>query len=174
MGRRVRRLLPGVVVGSGALVGTGALMAWVGDRPGLHSAATASAAPTPPPTNSSNGQVLSELDRQLQIDASEVQQLGVALSKLEAARRAAAANASRVTTVVGGSSAVGSPSNGTVANPQGAAAPSALPSIGSIGSIGSVNIPTIPSITPIAVPAPSTSSSPPATNATTGASHVAP
>jgi hypothetical protein len=171
MGRRSRRLLPGVVVGSGALVGTGALMAWVGDRPGMHATPIAAAiAPARPANNQTNSRVLTELNQQLRLETSEVGQLQSALAQLNSARRAAA-NAGHVTTVVGGQSSGGSPPGGSSPNPTAAAGPALLPSI---GSIGSVNIPAIPSLSPIAVPSQSAPSAPPATNATTGASHAVP
>jgi hypothetical protein len=187
VGRRVRRLVPTVVVGSGALVGTGALMAWVGEQPGMHSAAHPAAAHTTVEASTpslSYAQVTAELTGKLRLDNAEVQQLSRALSQLTQRRRsevaaAARANAAAVAranaaaaaggAVSGGYSSGGSSAAGVQSGPASSGSPASSSSLGapSIGTLSPVNV---PAVAPISTTGPVA----PAVNATTGASHARP
>jgi hypothetical protein len=187
VGRRVRRLVPTVVVGSGALMGTGALMAWVGEQPGMHSAVHPTAArvtteaSTPSP---SNAQVTAELTMKLRLDNAEVQGLSRALSQLTERRRSeaaavasanAAASARANAAATAGSAAGGGYSSGgsSTARVQSASASSGEPAassslaLPSMTPLSPVNVPTI-------APISTTGSAAPAVHGTTGASHALP
>ena len=177
---RLRRIVPGVVVSSGALVGTGGFVAWVSAQPGLQAtspppAAAASAAartalsPTGPDTQTAK--LLNDLTAGLQLDNAQLAQVERDLGAL--ARRRAAETAR-----VPQSPYTGAPSApaGTPALPAaaGASYPSGadqsvptLPPLAPIAPVGPVNVPTVAPVS--AAPAPA-----PATNGTTGASHAAP
>lgn len=81
-GQRVRRVLPGLVVGSATLTGTGALAAWVGNQPGIHTVSSVTS--SPPATVASLG----PLAQQLQADEKEVSALQSALMNLQKQRAA--------------------------------------------------------------------------------------
>ncbi len=73
-GDRLRRLLPGVIVGSTTLVGTGALAAWVSGQPGV--AATARQLPTRPAvTAPPTTDAVRSLQRALQADETALRSL---------------------------------------------------------------------------------------------------
>lgn len=84
LGQRVRRVLPGLVVGSATLTGTGALAAWVGHQPGIHTA-TAAASTTPTTVGA-----LGPLAQQLSADEQAVNALQSAVAELQRPRAAAA------------------------------------------------------------------------------------
>ena len=146
VGDRVRRLLPGLVVGSTTLVGTGALAAWVSSQPGATAAGTSGpatssslpAALTPPTTDA-----VGALQQALQSDEDTLHSLEAAMP------------------------AVTAPTAGTPAQAAG-------PAAGAAGA--SVTVPTIAPLPKIVVPAiPQVVTSPsPVVNATTGASHAIP
>lgn len=146
VGDRMRRLLPGVIVGSTTLVGTGALAAWVSGQPGVNtpgagspsrpSVTTAVTATTTDPVHS--------LQQALQADEASLHSLEAAMPEVPAP----AANASG-----SGSAPV---ATGTAA--------------------GATVTPTVAPLPKIVIPAlPQVVASPaPAVNATTGASHAIP
>lgn len=90
-GQKLRRVVPGLVVGSATLTGTGALAAWVGHQPGIH--AVSSVANTPPTTVAALGPLV----EQLQADEKEVGALQSALVDLHKQRAAGAAQAGGAT-----------------------------------------------------------------------------
>lgn len=144
VGQRLRRVLPGLVVGSATLTGTGALAAWVGHQPSVQ---TVRAAPgTVPPTTVD---LLAPLAGQLQADEKEVNTLESTLADLQK-QKAAAASAP-------------APS----AAPAGAGGPSGSAGAGQAAA----SIATLPPLPPI--PSVSISPAP-VVNATTGASHAVP
>ena len=103
LGRRVRRVLPGLVVGSATLTGTAAVAAWVGDQPDVRPAPAAAA--TPPTTKDPLG----ALAGRLRADTEQVNALQSALAELDQ-QRAAAAAAPGATVGAGASQAAASPS----------------------------------------------------------------
>jgi len=85
LGQRVRRVLPGLLVGSATLTGSGALAAWVGHQPDIHTVSSpASAAPM-------TVGALGPLVQQLQADETEVNALQSAMANLQKQRAAVAA-----------------------------------------------------------------------------------
>lgn len=89
VGQRMRRLLPGLIVGTTTLTGTGALAAWVGHQPGINM--VKAAAPSVPPTTVD---VLNPLASQLQADEKQVNALESTLANLQQQRAAEARAAS--------------------------------------------------------------------------------
>lgn len=145
---RLRRLIPGMVVTSAALAGTGGLATWVASQPGVAASPVRVQATYPPATDHSRA--MAALQSELKADASQIDVLNRRLAAL-AAKRAAEEKAA--------SEGLGAP--GPTGGPGGA------------GSGGS-SFSTLPPIAPlqplsIAVPSPA-----PAVNATTGASHAIP
>lgn len=87
IGDRVRRLLPGIIVGSTTLVGSGALAAWVSGQPGVSTTgghvtarAAASRASTPPTTDP-----LRSLQQALRADEAALRSLESAMPAVGAA-----------------------------------------------------------------------------------------
>lgn len=165
---KVRRLVPGIVVGTTTLAGTGSLVAWVANQPGIKATAVSQTA-TPPPvaaTTSTDPAVLS-VQRQLQQEEAALQALQsrmADLAKRAAAERARAASAA-------GQGSGWSPGSGA----QTAASPG-TPQVVGAGSLPPLAaLPALPPMPALPAPAPAATSSaaPPAT-ATTGASHALP
>lgn len=172
---RLRRLVPGLVVGTTTLAGTGGLVAWVSEQPGLKASAASSTGAQPPVSTTAgvNPALVSAVQRQLQTEESALQALQArmaelskqaAISRAAAASRGAAAGSGRVSSSGGAGlveATAGAARGPTAAT--GSAAPLApLPTL-----------PAMPAYTPApaaAAPAPA----PPATTATTGASHAVP
>lgn len=76
-GDRIRRLVPGVIIGSSTLVGTGVLAAWVGGQPGVTTTAGQQATRTPASTarSSQTSDPVPSLQNALQADESALQSL---------------------------------------------------------------------------------------------------
>lgn len=146
VGDRMRRLLPGVIVGSTTLVGTGALAAWVSGQPGVNTPgagsptrSSATAAVTSPTTDP-----VRSLQHALQVDEATLHSLEAAMPAVPAP---AATEAGSTSAAVATGTAAGAP-----------AAPTLAP-------LPKIVIPALPQV--VASPAP-------AVNATTGASHAIP
>lgn len=95
LGQRVRRVLPGLIVGSATLAGTGTLAAWVGHQPGIHTVPSAARiAPT------TTVDALGPLASQLHADEQQVNALQSTLANLQKQRAAEAAAAGQAPTGV--------------------------------------------------------------------------
>ena len=101
VGDKVRRLIPGVIVGSTTLVGSGALAAWVSGQPGVAStsggavAGKAPTAATTPPTTDA----LQTLQQALRSDENTLQSLEAAVPNVAAVASPAAPPAGSAATV---------------------------------------------------------------------------
>ena len=137
VGLKLRRVVPGLVVGTTTLAGTGGLVAWVAGQPGVKTVATVAAKP-PPATDPAQ---LSAVQKQLQAEETALQAVQSRMAQIVAQSRAQAAAAA---------SAPSGAHTGSVASPQFSA------------------LPAIPALAPVAA------APPPATSATTGASHAVP
>ena len=168
---RLRRLVPGIVVGTTTLAGTGSLVAWVSNQPGLKAtAASQTAAPAPTgATPSTDPAVLSAVQRQLQQEEVALEALQSRMAEL--ARRAASERAAAAST--GGQVSGWSQGPGARAA-QGAATPGAPPVVAA-GSVPPLPPqPTLPPMPSLSAPAPAATAAAPAATATTGASHALP
>ena len=80
---RVRRVIPGIVVGSGSLLGAGVLVGWVADQPGMVTASPLKVAEmTVPTTVPAGGGALSVLDQRIAADEVQVRALEATLAGL--------------------------------------------------------------------------------------------
>ncbi len=108
--QRLRRFLPGLVVGSATLAGTGAVAAWVGNQPGVSNAS--SAVPATTPRAPTTADVIGALAGQLRTDTQQVNALQSTLATLQQQRAAATAAAA---SAASGSQAAPAPSLAPVA-----------------------------------------------------------
>lgn len=142
---RARRVIPGIVVGSGSLLGAGVLVGWVADQPGMVATSPLKVAETTVPTTlPPGGGALAVLDQRIAADEVQVRALEATLAGLK--QRGAAGSVSSTHPA-----AVGKP---VPAQTLHTAAPAAAPARVAA---------------PAAAPAPA-----PTTHATTGASPAAP
>ncbi|HVA74958.1 MAG TPA: hypothetical protein VNF71_10395 [Acidimicrobiales bacterium] len=106
VGLKLRRVVPGLVVGTTTLAGTGGLIAWVAGQPGVKTVATAVARPTP----TTNPAQLSAVQKQLQAEEAALQSLQGRLAQIVAQAHASASAAAGGTPVSGsGGSASAAP-----------------------------------------------------------------
>lgn len=87
VGDRVRRLLPGIIVGSTTLVGTGALAAWVSSQPGVDTTAgRAAVRPAAAPASTSPAtDALRSLQQALQADETALRSLEAGMPTIPSA-----------------------------------------------------------------------------------------
>lgn len=151
MGLRLRRVVPGLVVGTTTLAGTGGLVAWVSHQPGLQ-VSTASRAVAPPvsTTSPTDPAVVSAVQHQLQQEEAALRALQARMTQLS--RQAAASRASAGDTGGAGTGAQGA---------------------GSASGSGSGFTP-LPALPPLPALSAPVVAAPPAAIATTGASHAVP
>jgi hypothetical protein len=190
LSKGTRRLLPGVIVGSASLIGTGGLVVWVGDRPGMKPTTVATSYRPPVSTGRSDPTVVAALQAQLQADEREVQRLGSTYGSATRHAASPARSSSDPSARTGPKSGPATSSNPT---------PEAGPNAGSGPSTESIAVPTVevpgspssggtaagssspPVTSPVASPAPTpttppvtTAPTPPPVQTTTGASHAVP
>lgn len=142
---RARRVIPGIVVGSGSLLGAGVLVGWVADQPGMVATSPLKVAETTVPTTVPPGGVaLAVLNQRIAADEVQVRALEATLAGLK--QRGAAGPTSSTHPTAAGKPVPAQ----TLHTPASTAAPARVAA-------------------PAAAPAPA-----PTTHATTGASPAAP
>ncbi len=157
-----RRLLPPLVVGSGAVLGSSAVGAWVLDQQ-RHVPAPVASSPSAGPTSSSAG------DAQLSADVAALGRLSqtlaadrTAIASLEAAGSARAVNGAGTAAAAGPGAAVGSGASSGSGPGATASVPAAIPA-------PSPALPALPTLPAVAVPPPAPA---PQVHTTTGATAV--
>ena len=166
LGIKARRLVPPLIVGTTTLAGTGVLVAWVSNQPGVKPTSTltisSASASTRPATSTTNAeaareaQVLTALQQQLKSEETALQTLQATVTQAAATRRAAAASIASPSAASAGGSPVAS-------STPGGASTAPLPAL--------TPLPTIPTVV---VPPPAPVVAAPVVSATTGASHAVP
>jgi len=82
-GSRARRVIPGILVGSGSLLGAGVLVGWVADQPGMVATSPLKVAETTVPTTAPpDSGALAVLDQRIAADEVQVRALEATLAGL--------------------------------------------------------------------------------------------
>lgn len=170
--RMRRRVMPPLIAGSGALVGSGLIGAWVSAQPGVSASTT-----TPPVTTGPAPGGAGSQQEQLSTDVTALDQLRQVLASDEAAiagmSSSGGATASAPSAAGGAASAARAASSGAAgaaASGAGTAAGAGAPSGPTVTVPALSPLPTIPAAPTVATP---TTTAPP-THTTTGATVVAP
>ncbi len=158
-GVKTRRLIPALVVGTTTIASMGALVVWVSNQPGIKPATTltvssASVVAKPGPAAEASAAtreaaMLAAVQQQLLAENKALQSLQFAVTKADAARRAAS----------------------LVAAPGAARTSAAGTGSSNVAAVPSATFSPLPTIPVVAVPAPIAA---PIVSATTGASHAIP
>jgi hypothetical protein len=168
--RMRRRVMPPLIAGSGALVGSGLIAAWVSAQPGVGASATTPPATTSPATGAAGSQ-----QEQLSTDVTALDQLRQVLASDEAA--IAGMSASTAVAPGAGASTGRTTSPGRTPQPSGSVAGAASLGAGPTGGAATSPVPTVtvPGLAPLpTIPAATPPTTAPPTHTTTGATVVAP